>query len=344
MQYTISPSQAYTEVLHCISRGVAPLIVSSPGLGKSSIIQRVAKDYRLKLIDLRLSQCTPEDLNGFPMRMGDKAQFVPFDIFPLKGEPLPVDEDGNEMEGWLLFCDEITSASKSVQAAAYKLILDRMVGSFKLHENCVIAAAGNKATDKAVVTQMSTALQSRMTHYEMEVCEKSWIDWAFKNDIDNRVISFISYMPSRLMDFRPDHQDKTFPCPRTWEFLSRLIKDEEVNEKISARIAGTIGTGCATEFIAFAKEFDRLPRFEDIAAAPLNAPVPPEVSTKYATMSMLVEHVDDKSMDAVLSYVDRFDIEMQILFSRGCAAMKPDLRTKHVGFGKFLTKMVRYLA
>ena len=98
------------------------------------------------------------------MREGNKAVFTPFSIFPLENDPIPQGYDG-----WMLLLDELSSANKQVQAAAYKLILDRQVGSFNLHPNCAIVAAGNKITDKAVVTQMSTALQSRLIHYELSV-------------------------------------------------------------------------------------------------------------------------------------------------------------------------------
>ena len=340
---TISPNESYTEIVKNISVGLTPMLASSPGLGKSAVHRQVAKDHRLKLIDLRLSQCTPEDLNGFPMREGNKAVFTPFDIFPLEGDSLPFDEDGNELEGWLLFLDEISSASKQVQAAAYKLILDREVGSFKLHANVAISSAGNLATDKAVTVAMSTALQSRLVHYEMEANVDQWIDWAFKEGIDHRIISFISYMPTRLMDFRPDHQDKTFPCPRTWEFLSRLIKGEPVSHKILARVAGTIGAGVATEFITFCKEFDRLPKVDDIIADPANVALPPEVSTKYATMSMLVEHFKEKTVKPILEYIGRFDIEMRILFMRGAVSTDPDLPIKNEAFAAEMKTLARYL-
>ena len=42
-----------------------------------------------------------------------KAEFMPFNIFPLENTPLPKDKDG-----WLLFLDEFNSATKMVQAAA----------------------------------------------------------------------------------------------------------------------------------------------------------------------------------------------------------------------------------
>lgn len=344
----ITPKQAAKEVFHVISRGLTPLLTSSPGIGKSSIVAEIATNYRLKLIDIRLSQCTPEDLNGFPMRVpvlndaGEvvsyKASFTPFDMFPLEGEEIP-----EGYEGWFIFLDELTSATKPVQVAAYKLILDRMVGSHKLHENVLIAAAGNKSTDRAVVNKMSTALQSRMIHFDMKASAPEWIEHAFKRGFDHRVISYISYMPNKLMQFDPEHQDKTFACPRTWEFLSTLIQGEDVSEAILPRIAGTVGQGAAVEFITFAREFDRLPKIEEIVKDPENYMIPPEASTKFATMSMLVEHYKEDTLDALIKYVKRFEIEMQILFTRGLAIRNPDLAADHDGLRDYMRGMMRYL-
>lgn len=342
--FTVTPKTLFDLILHTISRGLVPLTTSSPGMGKSSIINQVAKAARLKVIDLRLSQCTPEDLQGFPMRTGNKATFTPFDIFPLEGDEVP---DG--YDGWLLFLDELTSATKPVQAAAYKLILDRMVGSFKLHPNVAIVAAGNKSSDKAVVNQMSTALQSRLLHFELTVSAKEWTEVAYKLGFDHRVIAFINYMPSKLMDFRPDHTDTTFPCPRTWEFLSKLIKDQEIansgddEQSFGPLISSAIGEGTAVEFITFAKEFHRLPKFASIISDPDGTPVPPEMSTKYATMAMLIENFDEKNLDQVLKYVEKFGVELQVIFCRGAVARKPKIRSGHPKFGEYLTKMVRYL-
>lgn len=336
--FTVTPRQAKAEVLHCMNAGVTPLLTSSPGMGKSSLMREIANEYDLELIDLRLSQCTPEDLQGFPMRQGNRASFTPFDVFPLEDDELPEGKNG-----WLIFLDELTSASKPVQAAAYKLILDRMVGSHRLHDHVVIAAAGNKLSDKAVVNQISTALQSRLIHFELEVSMKEWVDYAHKAGIDHRIIGYIEYQPSKLMDFRPDHHDTTFPCPRTWEFLSRLIKDEEVNQSSGARIAGTIGEGTAVEFITFAKEMNRLPKLEQIIKEPTQTRVPDEAATKYACVSMLIDRLTAKNLDPVLQYIDRFPIELQIVFIRG-AVTKPLVETaKSESFRNFKVKMVKYL-
>jgi hypothetical protein len=335
----ISPKQAIDEIWHCAARGVVPYLRSSPGMGKSAIIHQIAAENRLKMIDLRLSQCTPEDLQGFPMRQGDKATFVPFDVFPIEG-----DEPPEGYEGWMLLLDELSSANKQVQAAAYKIILDRMTGSFKLHERVIIVAAGNLETDKAVVVSMSTALQSRLVHYTLDVDPKGWVEWAIRAGIDKRIIAYISYKPSMLMKFDPNHTEHTFPCPRTWEILSKLIQGDELGASNAARIAGAIGQGTSIEFLTFAREFDRLPKLQDILDAPSSIALPSELATRYATAVMLSEHLTEKTADLLLTFMKRLDVEMQIIFIRMALMANPKLPQQSNTITQYMKEMVKYLS
>lgn len=55
--------EARNLVEKCIRSQLVPMVHGSPAIGKSAIVHQIAKDYRLKVIDLRLSQCDPTDLN-----------------------------------------------------------------------------------------------------------------------------------------------------------------------------------------------------------------------------------------------------------------------------------------
>ena len=176
-------SQAISMVTGFIQAKLVPMLVGSPGCGKSQIIHQIAKEYNLKVIDLRLSQCDPTDLSGFPTTKGNKAGYLPMETFPIEGDKIP-----EGYSGWMLFLDEMNAASPAVQAAAYKLVLDRMVGIYHLHKNVAIACAGNLETDNAIVQPMSTALQSRLVHLELVVDVKEWLDLynhVIQSDLDH---------------------------------------------------------------------------------------------------------------------------------------------------------------
>ena len=304
----LNTQEAKVLVEDCMNANLVPLLKGSPGTGKSSIMHVIAKERNLKLIDIRLAQIDDVELNGFPDLSGDKATYKQFDIFPTEGDEVPVGYDG-----WLLFFDELTSADKTKQGAAYKIILDRMVGQEKLNSKAYCVAAGNLLTDKAVVNNMSTAMQSRLIHLNMGVDKDKWIDWAIKSNIDNRVISFIEYQPSSLHKFDPNHQEDTFACQRTWEFCSRLIKPmAKIDGSKLALLAGTISQGVAREFKAFCELSEQLVSFEEIMKDPTNAPVPADAGSRYATVGMLADHVNVDNASKAMIYIERLPAEFQL--------------------------------
>ena len=58
------PSQVKAFLIGVLNAGRVPFLHGSPGIGKSDLVKAVAKHFDRKLIDLRLSQCDPTDLNA----------------------------------------------------------------------------------------------------------------------------------------------------------------------------------------------------------------------------------------------------------------------------------------
>ena len=75
----------------------------------------------------------------------------------------------------------MNSAAPSVQAAAYQLILNRRVGTYKLPDNVMIVAAGNREADKGVTYRMPAPLANRFIHLELAVNFDDWFQWSVAN-------------------------------------------------------------------------------------------------------------------------------------------------------------------
>jgi hypothetical protein len=319
----VTMNTAKSLVMDVLRAGLVPFLQSSPGIGKSSLAAEIAKDNNLEFIDVRLSQMDPADLQGFPMKMGDKAGYVPMNIFPIEGDSLPENKSG-----WLLLLDEFNSSPMATQAAAYKLVLDKMVGMHKLHKRCVVMAAGNLMTDKAIVNRISTAMQSRLIHFTIEVDHKAWIKWADKNGIDHRVKSFINFKPKALYNFDPNHTDSTFPCPRTHEFVSRLIKEyKEFPATKLPLLAGAVGEGMAREMFAFFKIYAEIPTINDIMTNPEHITLSSEPSVQYALTGLVSHHLSEKNTDKLMLFLNRLNIDFQIIALRSAIARNPEIKT-----------------
>lgn len=318
---SLSTTPLFDEMARIMRAGHVPMVRSSPGQGKSSVVRQLAEHFGLKLIDIRLAQCEPSDLLGFPQIINGKATYVPMDTFPLENDPLPPidpnDPSKGNYQGWLIFFDEMPDAPPSLQSLAYKIILDKMVGNHKLHKKVMMAAAGNHEENAATAHAMSTALQSRLIHLDLVTSLEDFIKNARKNNFDTRVIAFLNFQPDLLDNFKPDHADHTFACCRTWEFASDFIKSiPMLDYTILPTLAGTLGEGVAQQFFAFTQIYRDLPTIQEITTNPLNARVPTEPSAKFAVSDLVYNHLTVATAPTLLPYLERLDIEFQILVLR----------------------------
>lgn len=314
-------------VMHILAAGLVPNIEGPPGCGKSAIIRQLAKAEDLTMIDHRMSTSVPEDMSGLPQFTPDGfARFAPFkDIFPLANV---AKKTGN---GWILFLDEFNSADRQMQAAAYKLILDKMVGQHPLHPDCHMVMAGNRKQDRAITNDLSSAMQSRVIHLEVEVNFSEWLeDVALPEKYDSRLIAFLSQHPTKLMAFDPKSTDKTFGCPRTWEFMNKLLAvsgtPKGIPQEDSPLYAGTVGPGLAVDFVQFTAVYNDIVLVRDVVADPMAVPVPRELNLRWATVTAMAEAIKDDTYKSIDRYMRRFDLSFRVLFNRMAVAHNPKLR------------------
>ncbi len=256
--------------LSIIKAGLSPkelpsvMLWGPPGVGKSQAVRQIAKTIKaesgkhVEVTDVRLLLFNPIDLRGIPVANDDRtlAVWLKPKIFQMDGSADVVN---------ILFLDEISAAPQSVQAAAYQITLDRVVGEHKLPDNCIVIAAGNRVTDKSVSFKMPKALANRLLHIEIEGSFDSWKKWAIKSGINSKVIGFLSFRHDRLFGFDPSTDDLAFPTPRSWEMVSHIlnnVKDDVV--AMHPLTAGLIGVGPAIEFRTWCKIYNDLPSMDEV--------------------------------------------------------------------------------
>lgn len=322
-----NPRTATDAALRYLQAGIVPLLVGHPAIGKSSIARQIADMLELELIDTRLSTRDVTFLSGYPFRSecGTRAIHLPYAEFPVEGSELP---EGKR--GWLLFFDELMDISRTMQSAAYEVILDRRVGGKPLHENCLVMAAGNFTSSGAAANRSNTALNSRMGRIPISPNFYQWLeDVALPKQYDSRIIAFLSMYPNKLFEF-DENQDADIPfsAPRTWEFIDKLLDVEpEITDDDQMIFAGSITPSTAAEFVQFSKIMNELTPIEDILKEPDAAKIPDSPAMKWAMITSLFNHMDEKEKVIALSkYVDRYTLDFRILFYRNIIANHSEYR------------------
>lgn len=259
-----------------MASALPPLMVwGAPGLGKSSILRDVAREFGIGFIDVRLAQREQVDIRGLPVPGPDGVKW-------LVASGLPRDPNSR---GIILF-DDITAADRSLQVAAYELILDRRLGElYKVPDGWYICAAGNRTKDRAVAATMSSALANRLLQVEMQEDVESWIAWARTHDIHPSVMGFIRYRPGCLFNKEGENLERGWPTPRSWERVSRmLVQFGSGNETLLRKVVyGLVGNRAGVEFMEFHKineTFDDVLEMMTNPAKPIK--IPDASDRKYA--------------------------------------------------------------
>ncbi|MBD3800105.1 MAG: MoxR family ATPase [Campylobacterales bacterium] len=299
-------SKEITETLGAlIDQKLPTFLWGAPGIGKSSVVKQIAEAKGMGFIDLRLSLMDPTDLKGIPFYENQvhQAVWAPPSFLPREGSGI-------------LFLDELNTAAPSVQASAYQLILDRKVGEYELPEGWAIVAAGNRENDRGVVYRMPLPLANRFIHLEMDVNVDDWRRWAYGRGIDERIIGYISANNAALFGFDPASDTKSFPTPRSWEFVNGILASGMRDQLALNAIAGAIGEEHAVNFMAFAKVMHLLPDTDALLRGESHE-VPEDLSALYALASALVAKVlkapDDETLARLLDYTHLLPPEFAVL-------------------------------
>ncbi len=308
------------------------MLFGPPGIGKSDFVRQLAAfieketGKKVCITDVRLLLFNPIDLRGIPTANEDKTLAV-----WLKPKIFQMDESDDVVN--ILFLDELTACPPSVQAAAYQITLDRIIGEHKLPDNCIVIAAGNRMTDKCVTYKMSKALANRLCHIEITANFSSWLKWAKENEIHHKVIDFLCSRRDFFMGFDPKKDDLAFPTPRSWEMVSKILKVYDGNEKEAhAMIAGCVGAGVASEFLMFCSVYHNLPSVEDIFDNK-NPAVPTETDSLFALVSSMIayarENKDDlRRIGNAIAYSERFSPDFSVAFMKELLNIEPEYRKK----------------
>lgn len=283
-----------------------------PGVGKSDTIRQAAVELNIKLSDVRATLLDPVDLRGLPSPDGNRVKWLTPDFLPASG-------------AGILFLDELNSAPPATQAACYQLILDRKLGDYELPADWLVCAAGNRETDRAVTNRMPSPLSNRLVHLSFDIDQRDWEAWALDAGVMTETIAFLRFRPELLHQFDPVRNEKAFPTPRTWEFVSDILRQQPGDDIEFEMIKGTVGEGAASELLAFLRIFRSLPNPDAVLMAPATSAVPDDNATLYALCGALAAKTSEQNMDRLCTYANRLPDEFSVLLIRDAVRRTPQV-------------------
>ncbi len=243
----MKPTQIKKLLISAFKGGKNVLVLGSPGIGKSEIIQSICNEIEYELATEIACTADPVDYKGLPAVINKEnyqtAEFIPYGI---------LNRMINATKPLVVFFDDLGWAPPSVINAVCHIIQAREINGKKISDFVNFVAASNRREDSSNVAGLSKALVSRFAciiNFEIDVDQ--WINWAIKKNVYNVLLAFIKSFPEKINDFDPKNKAiENFACPRTIYNLSFWL-DEGFND--FETISGTVGPKFTTDFIAYFK-------------------------------------------------------------------------------------------
>lgn len=257
-----------------------PLIVGKSGIGKTTLVKRIAEKNKWKLVVIDGNLLKEGEIGGLPTI----DEYIVCDnngnnikrkttVYASHTKLREIDRYIKQGDNVLLFIDEINRCEHSVQQELMNLILNREINGYVLDDNVKIVAAMNPSDKygeefEYQVVDMDPAQENRFVWLHMDNDSLSWIRWAQKAGVDEKIIEFISTFPDYLYK---ENEGDICATPRSYERLSKIYKiyKEDLNnidKKVFVNIVkGNVGRVIAEEFIGFIESHhDKLITLSDI--------------------------------------------------------------------------------
>lgn len=231
--------------------GRRPLFIQGePGIGKTAIVEQVAKDLGWECVLSHPVAMEATDLTGLPwISQGEKeARFRPYgDLARMLTRVEPT-----------VWCfDDVGHARETTQAALMHLAHARRINEHTLPDCVRIVATSNRRIDRGAAAKVLAPFATRFARFELVADIASWTSWAYATFVDWRVIKYLESFPAAL-SVEVVSPDEPTPNPRGWHIASDVLAWELPHEEQAAMLWATLGAN-ADGFNSFLRVVEELP-------------------------------------------------------------------------------------
>jgi hypothetical protein len=238
-----------------------------------------------------------------------------------------------DYDGCVVVVDEADKCPVEVKKILGEACESNRLGSHVLPEGCIVWMAGNRSSDRSGSTKELDHLINRRCEISVTVDLDGWTNWANRNGVLPLTIAFANANPQIVFESKVPDKQGPWCTPRSLVKADRLlaVKAKYNNGEVpldpttNETLAGIIGEGGQQQYINSIKLAQQMPKFEVIIADPMKAKVPEAPDAQMLVCFHLAHKVDDKSVEQVVKYVDRFPKEFAVTFARATIQRSPTL-------------------
>lgn len=204
------------------------LLMGPPGIGKTAIMEQVAKELGINLVSYTITHHTRQSAIGLPFisqkeydgREYSVTEYTMSEIIASVYEQI---EKSGIHEG-ILFLDEINCVSETLAPTMLQFLQYKKFGNHKVPDGFVIVTAGNPPEYNKSVRDFDIVTLDRVKRIFIEEDYNAWREYAYKADIHGSIMSYLEIKKKNFYNIVSDVEGKRFVTARGWEDLSQVMK------------------------------------------------------------------------------------------------------------------------
>ena len=203
------------------------LLLGAPGIGKTQIMEQIAKECGIGLVAYTITHHTRQSAIGLPFiskhEYGGKEYAVTeYTMSEIVASIYNKMEQTGLSEG-ILFIDEINCVSETLAPAMLQFLQCKMFGNHAIPQGWVIVAAGNPPEYNKSVREFDVVTMDRVKKIEVEPDFAVWKEYAVQNQLHPAVISYLTTRTANFYRMETTVDGRKFATPRGWEDLSQML-------------------------------------------------------------------------------------------------------------------------
>jgi hypothetical protein len=328
----------FVRLVHTVGDKTAFLVLSEPGVGKSSALVELAirngdkwrspgDDYptdKERYIYVDVPNTRDGDLF---MRMPDNARGT---LRQLLTDAI----DPSDTRSVNIMFDELLKGPRSVRPLFTRALLERCLGDFKLPPGSRVFATSNNVSD-GVGDSIEAHVANRVCIVPMRKPKaEEWCAWAATNGVSPVTLACIAMNPRVMASytdgddaasneyiFNPRTNPVSFASPRSIVKADAFVRNSTMlgEDTVFTAVAGTCGLPYASLITTFIALQDQLVPPKQVLADPMGVKLPGGGALWLLMFNLIpaIETQDDLS--AAVQFMQRVDSrEMQALFNTMC--------------------------
>ena len=217
------------------------LLMGAPGIGKTQIMEQIAKECKVGLVSYTITHHTRQSAVGLPFikektfgsEIFSVTEYTMSEIIASVYEKM---EKTGLKEG-ILFIDEINCVSETLAPMMLQFLQGKTFGNQKVPEGWVIVTAGNPPEYNKSVREFDVVTLDRIKRIDVQPDFEVWKEYAYEQGIHPAVISYLELRRKNFYRMENTVDGRIFATARGWEDLSRLIQVyETLNKEVDREV------------------------------------------------------------------------------------------------------------